>query len=96
MKYYFVANIKIQDPEEYKKYLEKVDAVFSKFKGKYIAVDNLPLRLEGKWDYSKSVIIEFKTKKDFEDWYYSKEYQKILRFRLNAANCDSILIEGLK
>ena len=96
MKYYFVANIKIQDQKEYQKYLEKADAVFSKYNGKYIAVDSSPLRIEGKWDYSKSVIIEFKTKKDFEDWYFSEEYQKILKFRLNAANCDSILIEGLK
>jgi len=96
MKYYLVANIKVRNQKEYQKYLEEVDDIFSKHKGKYIAVDNSPLRLEGKWDYSKSVIIEFKNKKDFEDWYFSEEYQKILKFRLNSSNCDTILIEGLK
>jgi uncharacterized protein (DUF1330 family) len=96
MKYYFVANIKVLDHNEYQKYLEKADEIFSKFKGKYLAVDNSPMRLEGKWDYSKSVIIEFDSKKDFEEWYFSEEYQQILRFRLDASDCDTVLIEGLK
>ena len=96
MKYYFVANIRIHDQKEYEKYLDKVDEIFSKYKGKYLAVDESPLRLEGTWDYSKSVIIEFRSKKDFEDWYFSKDYQKILRFRLNGSSCDTILVEGLK
>jgi len=96
MKHYFIANIKIHNHSEYQKYLDKIDDIFAKYKGKYIAVDNSPLRLEGKWDYSKTVIIEFKNKKDFDDWYFSEEYQKILKFRLNNSDCDTILVEGLK
>jgi len=96
MKHYFIANIKIHNHSEYQKYLDKVDDIFAKYKGKYIAVDNSPLRLEGKWDYSKTVIIEFKNKKDFDDWYFSEEYQKILKFRLNNSDCDTILVECLK
>ncbi len=96
MKYYFVANIKIKNQKEYQKYLDKADEVFSKFKGRYLSADSSPTRLEGKWNYSKSVIIEFRNKKDFEDWYFSDEYQKILKFRLNASECDSILVEGLE
>lgn len=34
MKYYFVANIKIEDHYEYEKYIEKVDEIFSKYNGK--------------------------------------------------------------
>ena len=95
MKQYFVAQIKIHNQKEYQKYLDKVDEIFSKHKGKYLAVDNDPTLLEGKWEYSKSVIIEFKNKKDFEEWYFSKEYQVILKHRLNASFCDTILIKGL-
>ena len=96
MKYYFVAQIKIHNQIEYQKYLDKVDEVFSKYKGRYIALDNSPIHLEGKWDYTKSVIIEFKSKKDFENWYYSIEYQAILKHRLSASTCDTILLQGLK
>ncbi|MCB0731797.1 MAG: DUF1330 domain-containing protein, partial [Ignavibacteriae bacterium] len=31
MNYYFIANIKINDENEYKKYLEKVDDIFEKY-----------------------------------------------------------------
>jgi len=95
MKYYLVAHIRIHNQKEYQKYLDKVDGVFSKHKGKYLAVDNSPTLLEGEWDYSKSVIIEFKNKSDFEEWYFSKEYQSILKHRLNASTCDTILLQGL-
>jgi uncharacterized protein (DUF1330 family) len=95
MKQYFVAQIKIHNPEEYEKYLDKFDDIFTKYKGEYLAIDESPTLLEGKWDYTKSVLIKFNSKKDFEDWYYSADYQKILKYRLNSSTCDTILLEGL-
>lgn len=95
MSYYFIANIRMNNPAVYEKYLDECNDVFSKYKGEYLAIDESPLIIEGKWNYSKSVIIKFNSKKDFEDWYYSADYQKILKFRLDAADCDSILLEGL-
>jgi len=95
MKYYFVAQIRINDPEEYEKYLERFDYIFSKYKGEYLAIDESPTLLEGDWDYSKSVLIKFNSKQDFEDWYYSVDYQSILKHRLKASKCDTILLEGV-
>lgn len=92
--YYFVANIKIKNEEEYQKYIDRAGEVFSKYNGKYLAVDNNPEKLEGKWNYTRAVIIEFKSKNDFDNWYNSKEYQEILKFRLNGSECDTILIKG--
>jgi uncharacterized protein (DUF1330 family) len=94
MKYYFVANIKINDPDEYQKYLNEADEIFSKYNGKYLALDDSPLVLEGKWDYSRVVIIEFPSKTDFNKWYKSEDYQRILQYRLRSADCDTILIKG--
>jgi uncharacterized protein (DUF1330 family) len=96
MKHYFVVQIKINDHNEYEKYLQGFDDIFSKYKGKYLAIDESPTLLEGSWDYTKSVLVEFNTKDDFEAWYYSDDYQKILKYRLRAAKCDSILLEGLE
>ncbi len=94
MGYYFIANIKIRDNEGYQKYINKADEVFAKFNGKYLAVDNQPKVIEGKWNYTRAVIIEFKTESDFKKWYNSKEYQEILNYRLNNSDCDTILIKG--
>lgn len=96
MIHYFVAQIKINNQDEYQKYLEKVDEVFSRYKGEYLAVDESPDLLEGEWNYTKSVLIKFNSKQDFEDWYYSKDYQKTLKHRLKSSRCDTILLKGLE
>lgn len=93
MSYYFFANIKIIDNVGYQKYLNEVDEIFSKYNGTYLALDDNPLILEGKWEYTRAVLIEFKNKNDFDDWYNSEDYKRILRHRLLAADSDTILIK---
>ncbi len=95
MSYYFIALIQITDPIEYQKYLDKAGEVFKKYNGKYLVLDDNPMILEGHWDYTRTVVIEFRSKNDFDDWYNSPEYQEILRFRLNASISNAILAKGL-
>ena len=95
MSYYFVAQIKIKDDKEYQKYIDRAGDIFRKHNGKYLSVDNSPMILEGNWDYTRTVLIEFPEYVDFENWYNSKDYQIILKHRLKAADCDTILIKGL-
>lgn len=96
MSVYFVAQIKINDLERYDRYLEACDDVFLKYNGKYLAVDKSPEILEGEWQYSRSVIIEFPNESDLKEWYQSKEYQEILKYRLEGATCDTIIVHGIK
>jgi len=91
--YYFVTNIQIIHGDEYKKYVDRVDEVFSKYNGKYLALDDNPQLLEGEWNYTRSVIISFENKTDFNLWYNSDDYQEILKYRLNSAKCDTVLIK---
>lgn len=95
MSYYFVASIRIRDEAEYQKYVKSAGDIFRKYNGEYLAVDNNPEVLEGHWDYTRMVIISFDSKDDFRAWYDSEDYQDILAFRLHAAECDTVLIEGL-
>jgi uncharacterized protein (DUF1330 family) len=94
MSYYFIAYIKINNEKEYQKYVNEVDEVSAKYRGKYLALDDNPKILEGNWKYSRTVIIEFKDEADFNNWYNSEDYQRILKHRLKAAECDTILIKG--
>lgn len=96
MAYYFSAQIRIKDPSEYEKYLENFDAIFSRYSGEFLAIDESPVVLEGEWNYTKTVLIRFRSREDFEQWYFSRDYQEILKYRLQAAQCDSILIHGLE
>ena len=65
---------------------------FPRFNGTYLAVDSQPEVLEGSWDYSRVVLIRFENKEDLKAWYGSKEYQEILKYRLSASRCDSLLV----
>ena len=94
MSAYFVTQIAIHDEEEYAKYLSACDRVFEKFNGEYLAVDRDPQVLEGRWEYDRMVIIRFPEEKDLKTWYFSPEYQEILKFRLAGAQCDSLLVKG--
>ena len=94
MSYYFMANIRVRDEKEYQKYLDPSGEIFSQYNGTYLAVDASPKLIEGNWDYSRAVLIRFESREDFENWYRSDGYQKILKYRLAASDCDSILIQG--
>ena len=96
MSYYFIAQIRINDEIEYQKYIDKSGDIFKKYNGEYLSVDNEPEILEGEWNYTRSVLIKFKNKNDFYDWYNSDAYKEILAYRLKAADCDTILIKGLE
>jgi len=94
MSVYFVANILINNGQEYQSYLDRSEEIFARYKGSYLAVDNSPEVLEGEWKYSRAVLIRFDKKEDFDAWYRSDEYQEILKYRLAASECDTILIQG--
>ncbi|MFX1538142.1 MAG: DUF1330 domain-containing protein [Promethearchaeota archaeon] len=94
MRGYFIAQIKIHDFEEYKKYLEGTDAVLKKYKGDVLVVDENPVILEGEWFYSRVVIIRFPSVEAAEKWYHSPEYREIVRYRHNASKADAIIVKG--
>jgi uncharacterized protein (DUF1330 family) len=95
MSCYFIAHIVIHDDAEYQKYLDGVDAVFSQYNGRYLAVDDRPVALEGKCGPGRVVIIEFPAEAEFRRWYDSPEYRELLAHRLRAADCDTLLVKGL-
>jgi uncharacterized protein (DUF1330 family) len=95
MSYYFIVRLNIIDPAEYQKYLAKAGEIFKKYNGEYLAVDDEPVILEGNMEKGRVVLIRFNSRKDFWDWYYSEEYQEILKHRLTAAECNAILAKGL-
>ena len=95
MSVYFLAHIDLTDEGEYRKYLDRVNEVFRRFKGTYLAVDEQPQVIEGEPAEGRIVLIRFDSRKDFEDWYYSDAYQEILKHRLKGSVSKSWLVEGL-
>jgi uncharacterized protein (DUF1330 family) len=95
MSSFFIAQININDPEEYDKYLEGFDEVFAGYNGEVIVVDDNPIILEGEWSYTRLVVIKFPSSDDVRRWYDSAAYQALAHHRHRASKADIILVEGL-
>ena len=96
MSFYFIANLNIHDQETYQKYVEGTHQIDMMKGGKFLVIDEQPQLLEGNWDYSRVVVIEFTDKEAFDAWYYSSAYQGIIEYRTSSAVCDVILASGLE
>jgi len=88
---YFIAQIKIKDPESYERYLDGFDEIFDKYDAEVLLVDDAPTVLEGKWAYTRVVVIRFASEEEARRWYYSPEYQELAKLRQKASDCDIIL-----
>jgi uncharacterized protein (DUF1330 family) len=94
MSAYFIACINIHDRRLYQKYLDKCDSIFERYEGEYLAVDEAPQTLEGNRSSGRVVLIRFPSEEALRRWYFSEEYQEILRFRLAAAECEAVMVHG--
>ncbi len=95
MSSYFVALINIHDPDRYEDYLDGFDAVFERYQGEVVAVEDQPRVLEGSWPAGRTVLIRFPSDDDLLRWYRSPEYQELATIRHAAADADIAVIHGL-
>jgi uncharacterized protein (DUF1330 family) len=91
---YFVAQIQIHVPGEYKKYLRGFDQIFSKYDAEVVAVDDNPEVLEGACPYSRIVIIRFRDRDEARRWYKSAEYQELAQHRFSASDSVAFFVDG--
>ena len=80
--------------EGFKIYAEQVPQTIKHYGGKYIIRAGEYKSLEGKWDYTRNVIIEFPTYEKALEWYNSDEYQPVKKIRLDNSTSNAIIIKG--
>jgi len=94
MSVYVVAQILIHDREEYDKYEAGFMPVWDAYEGTLLSVDEAPMVLEGAFEATRSVLLEFPSRKAAMAWMMSPEYQEIAKHRHAASITNSILVEG--
>ncbi len=94
MSCYFVAQITIRDQTGYRRYEDGFDAVFDRYKGAVVAVDDHPVVVEGQWSYTRLVLIRFPDLKEARRWYDSPEYRTLAAIRDQTATSDVLFVEG--
>ncbi len=91
---YIIAQLVINDREEYNEYRSGVHDILDKYKGEIIVSNEEVEIIEGEWPYTKTVVIRFPSMEAAKRWYESPEYQEVVQHRFRAAETNLIFIEG--
>lgn len=96
MSAYMVGQIRINDPEEYSKYLAGFLPIFKRYGGELLATTRADTEvLEGEWAYPRTVIMRFPSTEDAHRWHQDPEYQALVKHRHRSADANLILVQGL-
>lgn len=96
MSAYVVAQIQIDDTNEYQKYLDGFLPSFERHGGKLLATSrNSTEVMEGEWAYPSTVILQFPTLEKAHNWHSDPEYVALASHRHKAAKTNLVIVAGL-
>ncbi|HJN92044.1 MAG TPA: DUF1330 domain-containing protein [Dehalococcoidia bacterium] len=96
MSTYLIANLNIHDRDRYSRYEAGFMDIFTQSNGKILAVDENQEVLEGDYDCTRTVLIEFPSYDAAKAWYESEAYQELAAHRWAASDGSAIVIQGLE
>ena len=92
---YLVVDIEVEDPERYALYRTMVPATLAMFGGRYLARGGHTEVLEGGWQPSRLVIVEFPSVERAREWLDSPEYAEARAIRRATTRTNMVVIEGI-
>ena len=92
---YVIAEIDISDPEQYEKYRAVVPASLEAHGGRFVVRGGEHAVLEGDWQPTRLVIIEFDDLDAVRRWYDSPEYRAAKELREGAATLRVVAVQGV-
>ena len=91
---YGIGLISIDDRESYREYERDFSRIFQQYGGTIMATSERPDVIEGEWPWTRTVLIRFPSKAEFDRWYRSPEYQEIAKTRWASSVANLALVEG--
>ena len=92
---YVIVETDIHDPEQYAQYQAASPGAVAAGGGRFVARGGELAVLEGDWEPSRVVILEFPDLDAAKRWYASEVYQEAKKLRSGAANLRVVAVEGL-
>lgn len=92
---YIVVEVEITDAEGFARYREMVPATLASYGGRYLVRGGEVQTLEGDWDPSRFVVIEFDSVEQAKRWWDSDEYREARDLRQANAKTQMIVVEGV-
>ena len=92
---YVIVDIQVKDPEGYQDYIKQVPAMVAKHGGKYLARGGSPKVMEGDWDPTRLVLLEFPDRESAEAFYNDPAYTEIKQIRHRTTTSNMAVFDGL-
>lgn len=92
---YLVAHLEVHDPDSFARYRERVSPLVDRFGGRYRIRGGEVEVLEGDWQVSRLVVIEFPSRDALRLFYDSPEYQEIIPLRQRGASGAVAIVDGV-
>jgi uncharacterized protein (DUF1330 family) len=92
---YVVIETQIDDPEQYERYKAASPAAVASGGGRFLARGGELDVLEGEWQPSRLVILEFPDLGAARRWYDSETYREARTLREGAARLNMVAVAGL-
>lgn len=86
MQAFFIATVKIKNPEKFQEYASKAAATFAAYGGEIALRGKAEEALAGSLNHGAVGVVRFPDMDSLQRWFKSKEYQAIIPLRKKAAD----------
>ena len=93
---FLVAQMEIEDLDEFQKYLHGFMPILEAHGGEVLAIDAQTEILVGDWAYSRTAILKFPSPEHAHRWYDSPQYQELVQHFRRSSKANLVLLRGLK
>jgi uncharacterized protein (DUF1330 family) len=93
---YVIVETDITDPERYEQYKAASPAAIAAGGGRFLVRGGELVVLEGDWQPSRLVLLEFEDLAAAKRWYASEVYQEAKKLREGAARLRLVAVQGVE
>ncbi|HEY6492506.1 MAG TPA: DUF1330 domain-containing protein [Trebonia sp.] len=91
---YVIVETDVTDPEQYKQYMAASPGAVAGGGGRFLVRGGELAVLEGDWQPSRLVVLEFDDLEAAKRWYDSHAYREARKLREGAANFRAVAVQG--
>jgi uncharacterized protein (DUF1330 family) len=95
MAYYVIFDVTITDLAKYKDYMMQVKPVIEAAGGRYLVRGGVHTVIEGDWNPTRLVVLEFPSAEAMRSFYDSPEYRGLKAMRESCSRANLVTVEGV-
>ena len=93
---YIIARVRIDDLEQYQKYMAVSPDALGAFDGKFLVRGGDNVTVEGDPENRRLVVVEFPSYAAARECYQSEVYQEARKLRAHAGDAQFVVVEGVE